>query len=1164
MALAEANVRVTLEVARFEKELRQRTQQAAQQMARDFDREANKGFAQSGRNASRSFRDSARDGMGRAGRDVATAFDNNFQQGISQTGGRAAQRLSQGMRVQLRRAGLDIGRDMANNLGAVLSGSGGNIGRQFLASLSQGITSGAVRVGTNAGNALSRSAGTGATAAGRNAGKQFNLSFGIGTAAFGRPLIAAFAVLGGQIATQVGPALGILAGLPPLILATVAAAGIAVTAFQGFGTAIKAIGKGDLEKINAAMQDLSPAARSVVREFVAIQPALSGLRREVQDAFFAQLAGQFTEVGRALTGPLRAGIIDTASQLGLLARAFTGVFTSTNGVRNLDSVFRGTGDFIGQLKPGIRDITRGFLEFAAAAAPGLNTIGQSFSTLLTRMGTFLSRSADSGKALVWVEQGVQGLKDLTKTLGDVTKIFLTLASAARPIAFALGGVFSLVSDLARVFNSLPGPIQTAVLAMVLLRNTRLPQFFQDVTRSATGQSGIIRAIGQAYRDTSVIASDYVRQQGALVANSALLSGAGTRTVSAINGTATAFSKVAGFAAGAGSAIATGFGGAVRGIIGVLGGPWGIALAAAGALLAVFSANSQAAAQRLAEYNARVREIQGTLNKTTGAITSASVEFAASNDNVRKAADAFKQYGISSDQVVQGAVRQGDAHDKVEQALRRQVTGILDNIRATGDLEAVTNATGLSQEQLTTALLGGGKELAELTSRMNILNNTEGGTGAAIGGVIGRLLDQSSALRDARGGWIEFFNQTQKATEEQRLIAASIPPATREAQKMADAMNVLADNTADASQKAQAFNEVMNQLAGGTIDVQAAQAAWNTVLQRVAETTANAVDKQKGFGAALIASNGQINTASVNGNQLFQTYSSLSKGLADSNAALIDNAQKTGDVSGALKQVGANVAAARAAFIAQANSVGIVGQAAEDLANKYGLIPQKVLTEVAIPTYANTKTQLDDINNRIRDLPLEKPVIVTALTDEAQTRLRDIGFSVTHLKDGTFEVIAKTQEAKNDLGALLAQWSNRVVNWVVKIFGGNALGNILPNKRGNVIRYAQGGHFDRLTPMSANRAEMVKPNTWRVVGDRAAGDEAFIPVNGSARSRALLAETARRMGFKLLADGDVLGTVTSAGSTVNIAPGGIVVQSPFSDPQLVARQTVNEIARAAAT
>ena len=80
-----------------------------------------------------------------------------------------------------------------------------------------------------------------------------------------------------------------------------------------------------------------------------------------------------------------------------------------------------------------------------------------------------------------------------------------------------------------------------------------------------------------------------------------------------------------------------------------------------------------------------------------------------------------------------------------------------------------------------------------------------------------------------------------------------------------------------------------------------------------------------------------------------------------------------------------------------------------------------------------------------------------------------------------------------------------------------------NYHGNILEhYAQGG----LKPMEPI-AQMVKPNTWRVVGDRMKDDEAYIPLDGSPRSKAILMEAIVRMP-NLMHDGGIL----------NFAAGGV--------------------------
>lgn len=66
--------------------------------------------------------------------------------------------------------------------------------------------------------------------------------------------------------------------------------------------------------------------------------------------------------------------------------------------------------------------------------------------------------------------------------------------------------------------------------------------------------------------------------------------------------------------------------------------------------------------------------------------------------------------------------------------------------------------------------------------------------------------------------------------------------------------------------------------------------------------------------------------------------------------------------------------------------------------------------------------------------------------------------------------------------------------------------------GAVVEFMAGGGVrgGGLSPMGSSLAQMVPANTWRVVGDRGDVPEAFIPLDGSSRSWALLFEAFGRM------------------------------------------------------
>lgn len=94
-------------------------------------------------------------------------------------------------------------------------------------------------------------------------------------------------------------------------------------------------------------------------------------------------------------------------------------------------------------------------------------------------------------------------------------------------------------------------------------------------------------------------------------------------------------------------------------------------------------------------------------------------------------------------------------------------------------------------------------------------------------------------------------------------------------------------------------------------------------------------------------------------------------------------------------------------------------------------------------------------------------------------------------------------------------------------GGAAGGIVKAMRDGGVLGMADGGGV-ALTPMRGGIAQVVAPNTWRVIGDRVRDDEAFIPINRSHRSRSILDETADRMGYEIVPR-----------KALTLAPGGMI-------------------------
>lgn len=179
------------------------------------------------------------------------------------------------------------------------------------------------------------------------------------------------------------------------------------------------------------------------------------------------------------------------------------------------------------------------------------------------------------------------------------------------------------------------------------------------------------------------------------------------------------------------------------------------------------------------------------------------------------------------------------------------------------------------------------------------------------------------------------------------------------------------------------------------------------------------------------------------------------------------------------------------LIKAAGQFGITGKKAEDMAKEVMGIPKDVdvktwMSNAAEEQAKKTKKAVDDID---KDVKIK------------------VSFNVTEPKNGIKnmpENLLNPNRNRSKQPGSLNQW------------GPKADGGI------DLMPMAAGG-------VHSNIAEMVPPNTWRVVGDRMDVDEAFIPLDGSRRSKDILMEAIKRMPGLGMAKGGIASADASVGA-----------------------------------
>ena len=378
-----------------------------------------------------------------------------------------------------------------------------------------------------------------------------------------------------------------------------------------------------------------------------------------------------------------------------------------------------------------------------------------------------------------------------------------------------------------------------------------------------------------------------------------------------------------------------------------------------------------------------------------------------------------------------------------------------------------------------------------------------------GGDMGRLKkftdDYNNALADQKF-------EAQMAAESQGVFGAQ----AQDVQAKLDAQKSSADGL---RQSLQALNEV-NRAAGSAM----------SAFEQAIDDTHKAISKNAG---ALSMQGGELDLGSQKARNAEKVLSNLASSTDGATAAAKEQGKSWEYVNGIYTR-------GRQAFIDAADSMGLTKTQAKALADQYLQVPDKVATKVEMNA-EDAQTDLDAFISAVKASPDSKSVTLKTLSKSGEAILEAFGYKVTHLKDGSVKVTAKTGNAINNIGAVQAArdnlhdksitlTTNVVTNYRVNKFTSVQKGSSVPVAKrdyatgGVVDYYAAGGirpgqvrfyagGSDPDDQPNRHRAQLVPAGSYRVFGERETEGEGYVPFRRTARprSRRITEEIVRRLG-----------------------------------------------------
>lgn len=638
---------------------------------------------------------------------------------------------------------------------------------------------------------------------------------------------------------------------------------------------------------------------------------------------------------------------------------------------------------------GISDAMKGFAsplknlgtEGAADALHVLLSVGKAAVQVLVALG----------HAVAPVIAALAHLSGQSGTVSSALNIVVAAIDLAATAVGALSGILvpigHVVAGLVSAFGQLPGPIQQFVLAALLVRRIQGPM--AGLATTVSGRvTGAFRSLGQqmeVQRSLATTAGVSLSRYGAAMA---VLE---TR-VPAIGRMGAAFRTA--------SAQGTGFTGTLRGIgaasasaartmgsglLGALGGPWGLAITAATVGLGYLATRQQQAAQAAAEHQQRISSLTSALRESNGVVDESVRSIAAENimqtkiktslDGQQRLVDVARQAGVPMSQLVDAYTNQGSALSD----LRKQ-------------LDATTKSqTAWSMD-----------ENGQTKKGLTVQGRAADDLGKSLSGLSG---DFKKAAADAKA-----YNEGVKGAAD----------GTSAYDKLKDAVGALADKTSDADSRTRALRDALDLLSGGSVSLQAAQARVNEALSNANEAMKSGINHADGYGKALIQTNGTLNTTTKNGQQLFDTLNTVADGASNAAIASYDFAQSQGKgLPASLAAASSEMEKARESSVKLLQSYGLTAAQAGKVADSLGLIPGQVSILLETKGVDDTLAELMAVQAQFKQMPNAKTIKVDALGADAKKELEDIGYQIK-LIPGTrqYKITAPTKDARTQLDLLV--------------------------------------------------------------------------------------------------------------------------------------------------
>lgn len=377
--------------------------------------------------------------------------------------------------------------------------------------------------------------GTGVIQAARGVGQMItgaallkNAFTGIGTAAkfaaIGLGAISAAAAalkFTGSVVLGTANAIKTLSGsfllLPGVITAFATTLGVAKLGLSGVGDAFKAATK-DGEEFDKAIKDMPPTMQAVARAAKAALPAFKNLQEIAGSSILAGFDKDIDAFTKNYMPSLERGVRQVGGGLNSLKNGFRDFVLSPATMRDTNIVFSETSQILNNVARAMWPVLAGLRDVAVVGLQTFSDLTGGIGLAGKKFGDFMAKARASGDLKRWIQDGLDGFRDLGTSIRDTSVAFATIfkafgsngdnalermAAGAAKFRAAMdksaqgGGLDTVASSLERMANTSMDVITVALNSLLQVMKNIAP--FAEAMSNAFGSSlaSSLKVVGKA-------------------------------------------------------------------------------------------------------------------------------------------------------------------------------------------------------------------------------------------------------------------------------------------------------------------------------------------------------------------------------------------------------------------------------------------------------------------------------------------------------------------------------------------------------------------------------------------------------------------------------------------------------------------------------------------